>query len=103
MSGPIDLSAVLTFTLAFALGPGWALAQSSVYPAPFHHRTSTRRHILRPPAEARLARPAYGLATFGSTPFEGPGPREDQNIPAISRNPDDCAKTMCTCIGGGGC
>jgi hypothetical protein len=104
MSGFIALSAASTFALALMLAPGSALAQSSgAYPAPSHHRPAAPRHVRRPPAEARLARPTFGPPSFVPAPFGGPVPREDRNIPAISRDPNDCVKTMCTCIGGGGC
>jgi hypothetical protein len=36
-------------------------------------------------------------------PWFGQIPPEDQNLPAISRNAEDCGKTMCTCLRGGGC
>jgi hypothetical protein len=38
-----------------------------------------------------------------SPPILGQEPRPRAHLPAISRNPEDCVKTMCTCLAGGGC
>ena len=87
----------LALALAAALAPAAALAQTpygyygySGPPAP--HGRVHRSHMRRIPREARIARPTFGQV-----------PPEDQNIPAISRDPNDCVKTMCTCLAGGGC
>jgi hypothetical protein len=91
MIKPIVNPIVLAFTLAIALAPSGALAEASGYGAPgappwgLHHH---RAH--KTTGEARLARPA-------------PAQPSGANLPAISRNPEDCTKTMCTCLQGGGC
>jgi hypothetical protein len=80
-------SLALSFTFVIALTPMSAFAESS---RPVAHPRTTHRHVRSAPGEARLARP-----TFGQAPQQSP--------PAISRDPNDCVKTMCTCLGGGGC
>jgi hypothetical protein len=88
---PIAAPAALIFALTVALSPAQSLAQpSGAYGAPSAAARSVHRRVRRAPGEARLARP------FISQP-----PR--RNLPAISRNPEDCNKTMCTCLAGGGC
>ena len=84
-------SIALIFALAIALAPAAALAQSSGgYLTPSAPRAAVHHHVRKAPAEARLARPTFGQP-------------QRENLPAISRNPDDCVKTMCTCLAGGGC
>ena len=80
----------LTFALAMAFAPAAALAQYGYgygYMGPPRAYPPTR--MARGPAPAR--------------PWFGQAPPEDQNLPPISRNPNDCVKTMCTCLAGGGC
>jgi hypothetical protein len=87
----IAKSIALTFTLVVAWAPMAALAQTGgAYVASGVHKRYVHQHAHKAPGEARLARPA-----FGQPPQESP--------PAISRDPNDCVKTMCTCLGGGGC
>jgi len=93
MIKPIALA--LALTAAFA--PVAALAQTpySYYGysgGPAAHGRARHAHIRRIPREARIARPTLGQV-----------PPEDQNIPPIFRDPNDCVKTMCTCLAGGGC
>ena len=77
----------LTFAVAMAFAPSAAPAQ---YYGPAGAPGATDRPMRTPQRSARVARPWIGQA-----------PRED--IPPISRNPNDCVKTMCTCLSGGGC
>jgi hypothetical protein len=91
MTKPIAAQVALTFLLAVALSPTPALAQASgANGAPPAPARAIHRHVRRAPGEARLARPSIGQPPL-------------QNLPAISRNPEDCTKTMCTCLQGGGC
>ncbi len=86
--------------LALALAVGFAPAAGLAHTpyllrlfgsAPGPRKSSPFAHAAHP-REARIARPTFGQV-----------PPEDQNIPAISRDPNDCIKTMCTCLAGGGC
>ena len=84
-------SLALSFTLFIALAPTASLAQSGVPYAPADaHKRHVHHYARTAPGEARLVRP-----TFGQAPQQSP--------PAISRDPNDCVKTTCTCLGGGGC
>ena len=77
-----------SFALLMAFAPAAAFAQTSAAPwgpgSAYGSQLRTR--------EAQRARPWYRQV-----------PPEDRNLPAISRNPNDCVKTMCTCLAGGGC
>ena len=77
-----------TFALLFAFAPAAAFAQTSA--APRGAGSAYGSHMRT--RDARRARPWYRQV-----------PPADQNLPAISRDPDDCVKTMCTCLAGGGC
>jgi hypothetical protein len=91
MTKPIAAQIALTFLLTVALSPSPALARvGGLYGAPPSAARAIHHHVRGAPGEARLARPSV------SQP-----PR--QNIPAISRNPEDCTRTMCACLQGGGC
>jgi hypothetical protein len=84
-------SLALSLTLFIALAPAAAFAQNEIPYAPTSaHKRLVHRHVRTAPGQARLARP-----TVGQAPQQSP--------PAISRDPNDCVKTMCTCLGGGGC
>jgi len=87
----------LALALAAAFAPAAALAQTryghyGYSGAPAAHGRVHHAHMRRTPREAQIARPTFGQV-----------PPEDQNIPAISRDPNDCVKTMCSCLAGGGC
>jgi len=89
MIRPVARSFAFIFALAIAIAPNVAPAQSvAAYPSPgarmVHH------HARKAAGEAGLARPIIVQP-----------PRRD--LPAISRNPEDCTRTMCTCLKGGGC
>jgi len=77
----------MTFGLAVALVPSAAIAQ---YYGPAGPPGAAP--FLMPQRSARAERPSVGRI-----------PREDENIPPISRDPNDCVKTICTCLRGGGC
>lgn len=84
-------SLALSFTLFIVLAPTAAFTQNGLpHGATSAHKRLIHHHARSEPGEARLARPAFGQA---------PQPIP----PAISRDPNDCVKTMCTCLGGGGC
>jgi hypothetical protein len=75
--------------LTFALG--MVCAQSvAAYPSFGASGRAVHHHAPRAASETRLSRPIFAQP-----------PR--QNLPAISRNPEDCIRTMCTCLRGGGC
>jgi hypothetical protein len=85
---PIAASVSWSFTLAIAFAPAVAASESDgAYPArgtpaqAVHHRVRKKR------AWSGLRRP----------------PQKHENLPAISRDPNNCVKTMCTCLRGGGC
>jgi hypothetical protein len=81
-------SIALGFALPIVLTPMATLAQSSPYPTA--HVRTIHQHVRRTRNDARLARPAINQPTQASPP-------------AISRDPNDCVKTACTCLGGGDC
>lgn len=81
--------AILLASALAAAVPAQAPAQAAGYgaapaPARAHHRAHKAPH------EARVARPAIA-------------PTQQESLPAISRNPEDCTRTLCTCLQGGGC
>ncbi|HKN27706.1 MAG TPA: hypothetical protein VJY34_07420 [Roseiarcus sp.] len=84
----------LAFALAMAFAPAAALAQYGGY------------GYMGPPGASGAANAPARMAhrpRRTPRPWVNQIPPEDQNLPAISRNPDDCVKTMCTCLAGGGC
>jgi hypothetical protein len=76
----------LTLALAVAFSPA---AQSAGVAPPGSHARAVHHGVRKPPREASAA-----LADQR---------RAQESLPAISRNPEDCIKTMCTCLAGGGC
>ncbi len=84
----------LTFALAFCLRARCGRRAEQCLHRSAHRTHGSMVHAPRrtPHGEARVARPAFGQI-----------PREDENLPGISRNSEDCVKTMCTCLAGGGC
>ena len=83
-------SLALTVAFGIAFSPAAVSAQSPGAMPGAHART-VHHHARRAPNEARLARPPSSQ------------PQVQQSPPAISRDPSDCVKTTCTCLGGGGC
>jgi len=80
------LAAILVLTI-----PSLASAQNA-YAGLGAPSRAVHHHAGRPSGEVRLARPNLGQP-----------PQTRNSAPAISRDPNDCVKTMCTCLGGGGC
>ncbi len=79
----------LIFAVAVTLAPAAALAAYSVAGASAGRGVHTP---VKPPFGHRRMRPVVGQEL-----------RPRSSLPAISRNPEDCARTMCTCLAGGGC
>jgi hypothetical protein len=97
MIRPIGEPVAWIFALAIAFAPAGALAEGvGGYVAPAAPKRAAHHRVHRPPAEARLGRPAF-------IPPPSPPPSANANLPTISRDPNDCVKTTCTCLAGGGC
>jgi hypothetical protein len=78
------------FALAFALAVAFSpVAQSAAVAPPASHARAVHHGVRKARREAPAA-----LADQR---------RAQESLPAISRNPEDCIKTMCTCLAGGGC
>jgi hypothetical protein len=80
----------LIFAVAVALAPAAATAAYSVPGA-----SAPGRGVHTP------VKPPYGHRR--TRPIVGQEQRPRASLPAISRNPEDCTRTMCTCLAGGGC
>jgi hypothetical protein len=110
----------LTFALAMALTPAAALAQNYGYPETPAHGTRVHHHThMRPVHRRPVTGPVAGYPETGPVagypapwpsfgypmtgPVVGQMPHGNADLPAISRDPEDCNKTMCTCLAGGGC
>ncbi len=79
----------MIFAVAMSLAPAAAVAA---------YTSGAGASALAPGGDFRLHHSRHR-----TRPIVAQAPRPRPPLPAISRNPEDCVKTMCTCLAGGGC